>query len=137
MMTKLENVKLQLKLKYTIDEEAIEELKRYQLTENEIRDTMLESRYEDLVAALKEELSRAQRNYNYEFSNIHIDVEYPITDVYFDVESANSQDESEKTIIENITNVLTEYEHVVYARFSELNDSAATFVAFDPIESEE
>lgn len=136
MMTKLENVKLQLKLKYTIDEEAIEELKRYRLTENEIRDTMLESRYEDLVAALKEELSRAQRNYNYEFSNIHIDVEYPITDVYFDVESANSQDESEKTIIENITNVLTEYEHVVYARFPELNDSAATFVAFDPIESE-
>lgn len=136
MMTKLENVKLQLKLKYTIDEEAIEELKRYRLTENEIRDTMLESRYEDLVAALKEELSRAQRNYNYEFSNIHIDVEYPITDVYFDVESANSQDESEKTIIENITNVLTEYEHVVYARFSELNDSAATFVVFDPIESE-
>lgn len=135
-MTKLENVKLQLKLKYTIDEEAIEELKRYRLTENEIRDTMLESRYEDLVAALKEELSRAQRNYNYEFSNIHIDVEYPITDVYFDVESANSQDESEKTIIENITNVLTEYEHVVYARFPELNDSAATFVAFDPIESE-
>ncbi len=136
MMTKLENVKLQLKLKYTIDEEAIEALKRYRLTENEIRDTMLESRYEDLVAALKEELSRAQRNYNYEFSNIHIDVEYPITDVYFDVESANSQDESEKTIIENITNVLTEYEHVVYARFSELNDSATTFVAFDPIESE-
>ena len=135
-MTKLENVKLQLKLKYTIDEEAIEELKRYRLTENEIRDTMLESRYEDLVAALKEELSRAQRNYNYEFSNIHIDVEYPITDVYFDVESANSQDESEKTIIENITNVLTEYEHVVYARFPELNDSAAAFVAFDPIESE-
>lgn len=136
MMTKLENVKLQLKLKYIIDEEAIEELKRYRLTENEIRDTMLESRYEDLVAALKEELSRAQRNYNYEFSNIHIDVEYPITDVYFDVESTNTQDESEKTIIENITNVLTEYEHVVYARFSELDDSAATFVAFDPIESE-
>ena len=132
-MTKLENVKLQLKLKYTIDEEA---LKRYRLTENEIRDTMLESRYEDLVAALKEELSRAQRNYNYEFSNIHIDVEYPITDVYFDVESTNTQDESEKTIIENITNVLTEYEHVVYARFSELDDSATTFVAFDPIESE-
>lgn len=99
MMTKLENVKLQLKLKYTIDEEAIEELKRYRLTENEIRDTMLESRYEDLVAALKEELSRAQRNYNYEFSNIHIDVEYPITDVYFDVESANSQDESEKLLL--------------------------------------
>lgn len=136
MMTKLENVKLQLKLKYTIDEEAIEVLKRYRLTENEIRDTMLESRYEDLVAALKEELSRAQRNYNYEFSNIHIDVEYPITDVYFDVESTNTQDESEKTIIENITNVLTEYEHVVYARFSELDDSAMTFVAFDPIESE-
>ena len=136
MMTKLENVKLQLKLKYTIDEEAIEALKRYRLTENEIRDTMLESRYEDLVAALKEELSRAQRNYNYEFSNIHIDVEYPITDVYFDVESTNTQDESEKTIIENITNVLTEYEHVVYARFSELDDSAMTFVAFDPIESE-
>ena len=136
MMPKLENVKLQLKLKYTIDEEAIEALKRYRLTENEIRDTMLESRYEDLVAALKEELSRAQRNYNYEFSNIHIDVEYPITDVYFDVESTNTQDESEKTIIENITNVLTEYEHVVYARFSELDDSAMTFVAFDPIESE-
>ena len=136
MMTKLENVKLQLKLKYTIDEEAIEALKRYRLTENEIRDTTLESRYEDLVAALKEELSRAQRNYNYEFSNIHIDVEYPITDVYFDVESTNTQDESEKTIIENITNVLTEYEHVVYARFSEFNDSATTFVAFDPIESE-
>lgn len=136
MMAKLENVKLQLKLKYTIDEEAIEALKHYRLTENEIRDTMLESRYEDLVAALKEELSRAQRNYNYEFSNIHIDVEYPITDVYFDVESANSQDESEKTIIENITNVLTEYEHVVYARFPELNDSAAAFVVFDPIESE-
>ena len=136
MMTKLENVKLQLKLKYTIDEEAIEALKRYRLTENEIRDAMLESRYEDLVAALKEELSRAQRNYNYEFSNIHIDVEYPITDVYFDVESTNTQDESENTIIENITNVLTEYEHVVYARFSELDDSATTFVAFDPIESE-
>lgn len=135
-MTKLENVKLQLKLKYTIDEEAIEALKRYRLTENEIRDAMLESRYEDLVAALKEELSRAQRNYNYEFSNIHIDVEYPITDVYFDVESTNTQDESENTIIENITNVLTEYEHVVYARFSELDDSATTFVAFDPIESE-
>lgn len=130
---KLENLKIQLNMKYTIDEEAVDELKRHRLTENEIRDVMLESRSEDLAAALKEELARTQHKYDYTFTNVHVDIDYPITDVYFDVESTNTNDTKE-IILTNVVNALMEYEHAVYARFSELDDSAQVNVVFDAIE---
>lgn len=130
---KLENLKIQLKTHYHIDEEALEELKRHRLNDNEIRDMLFESCIEDFEQSLRSDLERVAREHNYVITNIHIDIDYPTTDVYFDAEFDDTQDAFMKNAIE----ALTENEHSSYARFSQLEDSVSVYVAFEAIESEE
>ena len=130
---KLENVKIQLKTHYHIDEEALEQLKSHRLNDNEIRDLMFESCTEDFEQSLQSDLERVAREHNYVITNIHIDIDYPTTDVYFDAEFDDTQDAFMKNVIE----VLAENEHSSYARFSQLEDSVSAYVAFEEIESEE
>lgn len=132
-MTKLENVKIQLKTHYHIDEEALEELKRHRLNDNEIRDIMFESCIEDFERSLQLDLERVARERNCAITNIHIDIDYPTTDVYFDAQFEDAQ----RDFMKNVINALTENEHSSYARFSQLEDSASVYVAFEAIESEE
>lgn len=130
---KLENVKIQLKTHYHIEEEALEQLKSHRLNDNEIRDVMFESCIEDFEQSLRSELERVAQERNYVITNIHIDVDYPTTDVYFDAEFDDSND----TFIKNVIETLTENEHSSYARFSQLEDSVSVYIAFEAIESEE
>ena len=132
-MTKLENVKIQLKTRYHIEEEALEQLKSHRLNDNEIRDLMFESCIEDFEQSLQSDLERVARERNYLITNIRVDIDYPTTDVYFDVEFDDTQDAFMKNVIE----ALTENEHSSYARFSQLEDSVSVYVAFEEIESEE
>lgn len=132
-MTKLENVKIQLNTHHHIDEEALEQLKSHRLNDNEIRDIMFESCIEDFEQSLRSDLERVARARNYTITNIHIDIDYPTTDVYFDAEFDDTQDAFMKNAIE----ALTENEHSSYARFSQLEDSVSVYVAFEAIESEE
>lgn len=133
MMTKLENVKIQLKTHYHIEEEALEQLKSHRLNDNEIRDIMFESCIEDFEQSLRSDLERVARERNYVITNIHIDIDYPTTDVYFDAEFEDTQ----RDFMKNVINALTENEHSSYARFSQLEDSVSVYVAFEAIESEE
>lgn len=126
---KLENVKIQLKTHYHIDEEALEELKSHRLNDNEIRDLMFESCIEDFERSLRSEFERL---HDYTITNIHIDIDYPTTDVYFDAEFDVDRD----TFIANVIKALTEHEHSSYARFSELEDSVSVYAAFEEIEGE-
>lgn len=130
---KLENVKIQLKTHYHIEEEALEELKSHRLNDNEIRDLMFESCIEDFEQSLQSDLERIARERNYAITSIHIDIDYPTTDVYFDAEFEDAQCD----FMKNVINALTENEHSSYARFSQLEDSASVYVAFEAIESEE
>lgn len=130
---KLENVKIQLKTHYHIDEEALEQLKSHRLNDNEIRDVLFESCSEDFEQSLRSDLERVARERNYVITNIRVDIDYPTTDVYFDAEFDDTQDAFMKNIIE----ALTENEHSSYARFSQLEDSVSVYVAFEEIESEE
>lgn len=129
---KLENVKIQLKTHYHIDEEALEELKSHRLNDNEIRDLMFESCIEDFERSLRSELTRVERKHNCVITNIHIDVDYPTTDVYFDAEFDVDRD----TFIANAIKALTEHEHSSYALFSQLEDSVSVYAAFEEIEGE-
>ena len=133
MIMKLENVKIQLKTHYHIEEEALEQLKSHRLNDNEIRDLTFESCIEDFEQSLQSDLERVARERNYVITNIHIDIDYPTTDVYFDAEFDDTQDAFMKNVIE----ALTENEHSSYARFSQLEDSVSVYVAFEEIESEE
>ena len=126
---KLENVKIQLKTHYHIDEEALEQLKSHRLNDNEIRDLMFESCIEDFERSLRSEFERLR---DYAITNIHIDIDYPTTDVYFDAEFDDTQD----AFMKNVINALTENEHSAYARFSRLEDSVSVYVAFEEIEGE-
>ena len=130
---KLENVKIQLKTHYHIEEEALEELKSRRLNDNEIRDLMFESCIEDFEQSLRSDLERVARERSYVMTNICIDIDYPTTDVYFDFEF----DDVQGTFMTNVINALTENEHSSYARFSQLEDSVSVYVAFEEIESEE
>ena len=130
---KLENVKIQLKTHYHIEEEALEELKSHRLNDNEIRDLMFESCIEEFEQSLQSDLERVARERNYTITNIHIDIDYPTTDVYFDAEFEDAQ----RDFMKNVINALTENEHSSYVRFSQLEDSASVYVAFEAIESEE
>jgi hypothetical protein len=132
-MTKLENLHIQLKTHYHIEEEALEQLKSHRLNDNEIRDLMFESCIEDFEQSLQSDLERVARERNYVITNIHIDIDYPTTDVYFDAEFDDTQDAFMKNVIE----ALTENEHSSYTRFSQLEDSVSVYVAFEAIESEE
>lgn len=132
-MTKLENVKIQLNTHHHIDEEALEQLKSHRLNDNEIRDLMFESCIEDFEQSLRSDLERVAQERSYVITNIHIDIDYPITDVYFDAEFEDAQ----RDFMKNVINALTENEHSSYARFSELEDSVSVYVAFEAIESEE
>lgn len=129
-MTKLENLHIQLKTHYHIEEEALEQLKSHRLNDNEIRDILFESCSEDFEQSLKSELERVARECNYAITNIHIDIDYPTTDVYFDAEFEDAQ----RDFMKNVINALTENEHSSYARFSQLEDSASVYVAFEAIE---
>lgn len=131
-MTKLENVKIQLKTHYHIEEEALEQLKSHRLNDNEIRDMLFESCSEDFEQSLQSDLERVARERNYVITNIRVDIDYPTTDVYFDAEFDDTQD----AFMKNVINALTEHERSSYARFSELEDSASVYVAFEEIESE-
>lgn len=133
MMTKLENVKIQLKTHYHIEEEALEQLKSHRLNDNAIRDLMFESCIEDFEQSLRSDLARVARERNYVITNIRIDIDYPTTDVYFDAEFEDTQ----RDFMKNVINALTENEHSSYARFSQLEDSVSVYVAFEAIESEE
>lgn len=133
MMTKLENVKIQLKTHYHIEEEALEQLKSHRLNDNEIRDIMFESCIEDFEQSLRSDLERVARERNYVITNIHIDVDYPTTDVYFNAEFEDTQ----RDFMKNVINALTENEHSAYARFSELEDSASVYVAFEELDAEQ
>ena len=128
-MTKLENVKIQLKTHYCIEEEALEQLKSRRLNDNEIRDLMFESCIEEFEQSLKSELERLR---DYTITNIHIDIDYPTTDVYFNAKINDTKD----AFMKNVIGALTEHEHSFYARFSQLEDSASVYVAFEAIESE-
>lgn len=130
---KLENVKIQLKTHYHIEEEALEQLKSHRLNDNEIRDLMFESCIEDFEQSLQSDLERVARERNYVITNIRVDIDYPTTDVYFDAEFEDAQRDFMKNVIE----ALTENEHSSYARFSQLEDSVSVYVAFEEIESEE
>lgn len=129
---KLENVKIQLKTHYHIEAEALEQLKSHRLNDNEIRDLMFESCIEDFERSLRSELTRVEREHNCVITNIHIDIDYLMTDVYFDAEFDVDRD----TFIANVIKALTEHEHSSYALFSELEDSASVYVAFEEIDSE-
>lgn len=133
MMTKLENVKIQLKTHYHIEEEALEQLKSHRLNDNEIRDIMFESCIEDFEQSLRSDLERVARERNYVITNIHIDVDYPTTDVYFNAEF----EDTHRDFMKNVINALTENEHSAYARFSELEDSASVYVAFEELDAEQ
>lgn len=126
---KLENVKLQLKTHYHIEEEALEQLKSHRLNDNEIRDLMFESCIEDFERSLRSEFERLR---DYVITNIHIDIDYPTTDVYFDAEFEGTQHD----FFTNVIKALTEHEHSSYALFSELEDSASVYVAFEEIGGE-
>ena len=133
MMTKLENVKIQLKTHYHIEEEALEQLKSHRLNDNEIRDIMFESCIEDFEQSLRSDLERVARERNYVITNIHIDIDYPTTDVYFDAEFEDTQ----RDFMKNVINALTENEHSSYARFSELEDSVSVYAAFEELDAEQ
>ena len=126
---KLENVKIQLKIHYHIEEEALEELRNCRLNDNEIRDLMFESCTEDFAQSLRSEFERLR---DYTITNIHIDIDYPTTDVYFDAEFEGAQ----RDFFTNVLKALTEHEHSSYARFSELEDSVSVYAAFEAIDSE-
>ena len=128
-MTKLENVKIQLKVHYHIEEEALEELKKRRLNDNEIRDMLFESCSEDFEQSLRSEVTRLERNY--QITKAHIDIDYPMTDVYLDAEVDNKD-----AFIEDAIKVLTEHEHSSYARFTELEDSVSVYASFEELESE-
>lgn len=130
---KLENVKIQLKTHYHIDEEALEQLKSHRLNDNEIRDLMFESCIEDFEHSLRSDLERVARERNYVITNIHIDIDYPTTDVYFDAEFEDTQ----RDFMKNVINALTENEYSSYARFSELEDSVSVYVAFEELDAEQ
>lgn len=132
-MTKLENVKIQLKTHYHIEEEALEQLKSHRLNDNEIRDIMFESCIEDFEQSLQSDLERVARERNYVITNIHIDIAYPTTDVYFDAEFEDTQ----RDFMKNVINALTENEHSSYARFSELEDSVSVYAAFEELDTEQ
>ena len=132
-MTKLENLHIQLKTHYHIEEEALEELKSHRLNDNEIRDLMFESCIEDFEQSLQSDLERVARERNYVITNIHIDIDYPTTDVYFNAEFEDTQSD----FLANVIEALTKHEHSSYAQFSQLEDSASVYVAFEEIESEE
>lgn len=130
---KLENVKIQLKTHYHIEEEALEQLKSHRLNDNEIRDLMFESCIEDFEQSLRSDLERVARERNYVITNIRIDIDYPTTDVYFDSEF----DDVQGTFMTNVINALTENEYSSYARFSELEDSVSVYVAFEELDTEQ
>lgn len=130
---KLENVKIQLKTHYHIEEEALEQLKSHRLNDNEIRDLMFESCIEDFEQSLRSDLERVARERNYVITNIRIDIDYPTTDVYFDSEF----DDVQGTFMTNVINALTENEHSSYARFSELEDSVSVYAAFEELDTEQ
>lgn len=130
---KLEDVKIQLKTHYHIEEEALEELKSHRLNDNEIRDLTFESCIEDFEQSLKSELTRVEREHNCVITNIHIDVDYPTTDVYFDADIDCDKD----TFIESAIKALTQHEHSSYARFSELEDSVSVYAAFEELDAEQ
>lgn len=128
---KLENVKIQLKTHYHIDEEALEQLKSHRLNDNEIRDLMFESCIEDFEQSLKSELDSLKQDCT--IAKVHIDIDYPITDVYLDTDIECDKD----TFIESAIKALTQHEHSAYARFSELEDSASVYVAFEELDAEQ
>lgn len=130
---KLENVKIQLKTHYHIEEEALEQLKSHRLNDNEIRDLMFESCIEDFEQSLQSDLERVARERNYAITNIRVDIDYPTTDVYFDAEFEDVQRDFMKNVIE----ALTENEHSSYARFSELEDSVSVYAAFEELDAEQ
>lgn len=130
---KLENVKIQLKTHYHIEEEALEQLKSHRLNDNEIRDLMFESCIEDFEQSLRSDLERVARERNYTITNIRVDIDYPTTDVYFDAEFEDAQRDFMKKVIE----ALTENEHSSYARFSELEDSVSVYAAFEELDAEQ
>lgn len=133
MMTKLENVKIQLKTHYHIEEEALEQLKSHRLNDNEIRDIMFESCIEDFEQSLRSDLERVARERNYAITNIRVDIDYPTTDVYFDAEFEDAQ----RDFMKNVINALTENEHSSYARFSQLEDSVSVYAAFEELDAEQ
>lgn len=130
---KLENVKIQLKTHYHIEEEALEQLKSHRLNDNEIRDLMFESCIEDFEQSLQSDLERVARERNYVITNIRVDIDYPTTDVYFDAEFEDTQ----RDFMKNVINALTENEHSSYARFSELEDSVSVYAAFEELDTEQ
>ena len=130
---KLENVKIQLKTHYHIEEEALEQLKSHRLNDNEIRDLMFESCIEDFEQSLQSDLERVARERNYVITNIRVDIDYTTTDVYFDAEFEDAQRDFMKNVIE----ALTENEHSSYARFSELEDSVSVYAAFEELDAEQ
>ena len=127
---KLENVKIQLKTHYHIEEEALEELKSRRLNDNEIRDMMFESCTEDFEQSLKSELESLKQDCA--ITKVRIDIDYPITDVYLDADIDCDKD----TFVESAIKALTQHEHSSYARFSQLEDSVSVYAAFESIESE-
>ena len=130
---KLENVKIQLKTHYHIEEEALEQLKSHRLNDNEIRDMLFESCIEDFEQSLRSDLERVARERNYAITNIRADIDYPTTDVYFDAEFEDAQ----RDFMKNVSNALTENEHSSYARFSQLEDSVSVYVAFEELDAEQ
>lgn len=126
---KVEDLKIQLKTHYHIEEEALEQLKSNRLNDNEIRDLMFESCIEDFEQSLRSDAERLKNNY--QITKVYVDIDYPITDVYLDAEIDNKDE-----FVADAIKVLTEHEHPSYARISELEDSASVYVAFESIESE-
>lgn len=130
-MTKLENLHIQLKTHYHIEEEALEQLKSRRLNDNEIRDLMFESCIEDFEQSLKSELESLKHDCT--ITKVHVDIDYPITDVYLDADI----DCDKNTFIESAIKALTQHEHSSYARFPQLEDVASVYASFEEIESED
>lgn len=130
-MTKLENLHIQLKTHYHIEEEALEQLKSHRLNDNEIRDMLFESCSEDFEHSLKSELESLKQDCT--ITKVHIDIDYPITDVYLDADIDCDKD----TFIESAIKALTQHEHSSYARFSELEDSVSGYVVFEELDAEQ
>lgn len=132
---RLEDVCVELKLSYHVDEQVLNVLQLEGLTTNDITEELFEQNTSKIEYKISVSLHCLQRDYGYSIEVNKIDIDYPMTTLTFDVELDENDYDSLQTckemFVSNFARTITHEPYQIYTVYGRRNDLTMMLVSVE------
>lgn len=132
---RLEDVEVNLKLHYEIDDGIIEEVQSRNMTDEELVEEFIEPNESKIKHKIEIGLHCLQRDYAYALDVHDIKINYPLTTLTFDVELDENDYDSLQTckemFVSSFTRTITHEPYQIYTVYGKQNDLTMVLVSVE------